>query len=241
MASTGWKTHPPKDAQSERFRSKRPKEHSMPIRVMLVDDHALIRQGMRLLLSQDGGLEVVGEASNGLEALARAEQLKPDVVLMDLLMPEMDGITAIGKLKELMPEVEIIALTSVLEDASVVAAIKAGAIGYLLKDMQSRELQQAIKAASEGRVQLAPEAAARLMNELRPDADAPVLTEREYDVLELVAEGHSNQAIADRLVIGEKTVKTHVSRLLSKLGVKSRTQLAVHVWQKAPGATRKPR
>jgi DNA-binding NarL/FixJ family response regulator len=212
---------------------------AMPIRIMLVDDHALIRQGMRLLLTQDPELEVVGEARNGLEALARVEQLKPDVVLMDLLMPEMDGITAIGKLKESFPEIEIIALTSVLEDASVVAAVKAGAIGYLLKDMQARELQEAIKAASEGRVQLAPEAAARLMRELRPSTDAPVLTEREHDVLELVAEGHSNQVIADRLVIGEKTVKTHVSRLLSKLGVKSRTQLAVQVWQKSPGVARK--
>lgn len=205
----------------------------MPIRVLITDDHALVRQGVKLLLGQDPELEVVGEASNGREALEKAEQLRPQVVLMDLLMPEMDGLTAIPEMRARFPEIEVIALTSVLEDASVVQAVRSGAIGYLLKDTQALDLCRCIKAAAEGRVQLSPEAAARLVRELRPQTKAPEfeLTERETDVLKLVAAGKSNQEIADALVIGESTVKTHVSRLLSKLGVKSRTQIAVHAWQ----------
>lgn len=205
----------------------------MPVRVLITDDHALVRQGVRMLLSQDPDLEVVGEAGNGREALERTEALRPQVVLMDLLMPEMDGLTAIPEMRQRFPEVEIIALTSVLEDASVVQAIRSGAIGYLLKDTQALDLCRSIKAAAEGRVQLSPEAAARLVRELRP-ADKPQgaeLTEREMDVLKLIAAGKSNQQIAELLVIGESTVKTHVSHLLSKLGVKSRTQIAVHAWQ----------
>ena len=198
---------------------------------MIVDDHTLVRQGMRMLLSQDPELDVVGEASNGLEALAKCGELRPQVVLMDLLMPVMDGIAAIGEIKLKYPEVEIIALTSVLEDGSVVAAVRAGAIGYLLKDSQALGVCSAIKAASQGQVQLAPEAAARLMRELRPAPKAEVLTDREMEVMNCVARGLSNLDIAERLLIGEKTVKTHVSRILAKLGVKSRTQIAVHAWQ----------
>lgn len=203
------------------------------IRTMIVDDHTLVRQGMRLLLGQDPELELVGEACNGIEAVEKAEQLKPDVVLMDLLMPEMDGITAIQELKKRMPEIEIIALTSVLEDASVVAAVKAGAVGYLLKDTQALNLCESIKAAALGQVRLAPEAAARLMREIRPavKSNAAQLTERETEVMHLVAKGYSNADIAKELQIGEKTVKTHVSRILDKLGLKSRTQVAIHVWQ----------
>lgn len=189
---------------------------------------------MRLLLSQDPELEVVGEAGNGLEALEKTEQLRPQVVLMDLLMPKMDGITAIGEIKARFPDVEIIALTSVLEDASVVAAVKAGAIGYLLKDSQALNVCQAIKAASQGQVQLAPEAAARLMREIRPSSRHSTLTEREAEVMALVAKGLSNAEIASQLSIGEKTVKSHVSHILEKLNVKSRTQIAVHVWQGGP-------
>lgn len=170
-----------------------------------------------------------------MEAVTRVAELQPDVVLMDLMLPVMDGITAIGEIRQRFPEVEVIALTSVLEDASVVSAVKNGAMGYLLKDMQALDLCQAIKAAARGQVQLAPEAAARLMRELRPQPQAPTLTERERDVLELVAQGLSNLEVAERLNIGEKTVKTHVSRLLSKLQVRSRTQLAVHVWQHTAG------
>lgn len=205
----------------------------MAIRVLITDDHALVRQGVRMLLSQDPELEVVGEAGNGREALERTESLRPQVVLMDLLMPEMDGLTAIPEMRQRFPDVEIIALTSVLEDASVVQAIRSGAIGYLLKDTQALDLCRSIKAAAEGRVQLSPEAAARLVRELRPNEKPAVadLTDREMDVLKLIAAGKSNGQIAELLVIGESTVKTHVSHLLSKLGVKSRTQIAVHAWQ----------
>ena len=206
----------------------------MPISVLLVDDHTLVRQGLKLLLSQDPEICIVGEACNGLQALEQVARLQPEVVLMDLMMPEMDGVTAIAQLRKDFPDVEVIALTSVLEDASVISAVRNGAIGYLLKDMQAMELCRSIKAAAAGQVQLAPEAASRLMRELRFQEEAPALTEREQEVLELVSKGMSNAAIGDQLCIGEKTVKTHVSRLLQKLNVRSRTQLAVHVWQKSP-------
>jgi len=206
----------------------------MPISVLLVDDHTLVRQGLKLLLSQDSEIRIVGEACNGLQALEQVAKLRPEVVLMDLMMPEMDGVTAIAQLRKDFPDVEVIALTSVLEDASVISAVRNGAIGYLLKDMQAMELCRSIKAAAAGQVQLAPEAATRLMRELRFQEEAPALTEREQEVLELVSKGMSNAAIGEQLCIGEKTVKTHVSRLLQKLNVRSRTQLAVHVWQKSP-------
>ena len=206
----------------------------MPISVLLVDDHTLVRQGLKLLLSQDPEISIVGEAANGLQALEQVAKLHPNVVLMDLMMPEMDGVTAIALLRKDFPETEVIALTSVLEDASVISAVRNGAVGYLLKDMQATELCRSIKAAAAGQVQLAPEAATRLMRELRFQEEAPVLTEREQEVLELVSKGMSNAQIGEALCIGEKTVKTHVSRLLQKLNVRSRTQLAVHVWQKSP-------
>lgn len=206
----------------------------MPIDVLLVDDHMLVRQGLKLLLGQDEEIRVVGEAGDGLEALQQVASLHPQVVLMDLMMPRMDGVTAIREIRQGFPEVEVIALTSVLEDASVVSAVRNGAIGYLLKDMQALDLCRSIRAAAAGQVQLAPEAAARLVRELRPQQLGPQLTEREGEVLQLVADGLSNQEVAERLCIGEKTVKTHVGRLLSKLNVRSRTQLAVHVWQQTP-------
>jgi two-component system, NarL family, response regulator LiaR len=206
----------------------------VPISVLVVDDHMLVRQGLKLLLGQDDEIRIVGEAANGLQALEMAEKVQPDVVLMDLMMPEMDGITAIGELRKKWPEIEVIALTSVLEDASVISAVRNGAIGYLLKDMQALDLVRSIKAAAAGQVQLAPEAAARLMRELRPQESPAALTERETEVLELVSKGMSNAEISEALCIGEKTVKTHVSRLLQKMNVRSRTQLAVHVWQQNP-------
>ena len=200
----------------------------MTIKVLITDDHGVVRQGLRMYLGLDPELEVVGEASNGEEALRMARELKPDVVLMDLLMPVMDGIAATEAIRTELPDVEVLALTSVLEDASVSGAVRAGAIGYLLKDTQSEELCRAIKAAAAGQVQLAPEAAARLMREVRAPESPEALTERETDVLRLLAQGKANKEIAHALHIGEQTVKSHVSNILAKLGVQSRTQAALH-------------
>lgn len=201
----------------------------MTIRILLADDHSVVRQGLKMFLGLDEELEVIGEAENGAEALKMAHELQPDVVLMDLLMPVMDGITAIGHIRKELPDVEVIALTSVLEDASVVGAVRAGAIGYLLKDTEADALRKAIRAASQGQVQLSPQAAARLMREMRqPEQQPEPLTERETDVLKLLAVGRANKEIARDLMIGEKTVKTHVSNILGKLGVQSRTQAALH-------------
>jgi len=200
----------------------------MAIRVLITDDHSVVRQGLRMFLSLDDELDIVGEAENGAEAVRMAHALHPDVVLMDLLMPVMDGITAIGEIRRELPDVEVLALTSVLEDASVVAAVRAGAIGYLLKNTEADELRRAIRAAAAGQVQLSPEAAARLMREVRTPEAPEALTERELDVLRLLAQGKANKEIASELGIGEKTVKTHVSNILSKLNVQSRTQAALH-------------
>jgi DNA-binding NarL/FixJ family response regulator len=200
----------------------------MPIRLLLADDHAVVREGLKMFLGLDPELEIVGEAATGKEAVELARRFKPDVVLMDLLMPEMDGIAATEAIRGEMPDVEVLALTSVLEDASVVGAIKAGAVGYLLKDTKSEELIRAIKSASEGKVQLSPEAAARLMREVRAPDAPQALSERETEVLRLIAQGRANKEIARELQIGEQTVKTHVSSVLGKLGVQSRTQAALH-------------
>jgi two-component system, NarL family, response regulator LiaR len=200
----------------------------MTINVLLVDDHAVVRQGLRMFLSLDAELNIVGEAANGEEGVALARQLKPDVVLMDLLMPGMDGIAATAVLRRELPKTEVIALTSVLEDRLVVDAIRAGAIGYLLKDTNADELCQAIKAAAAGQVQLSPQAAARLMHEVRIPNSPETLTVRETEVLRLVARGQSNKEIAATLSITEKTVKTHVSNILDKLDVNSRTQAALY-------------
>jgi DNA-binding NarL/FixJ family response regulator len=200
----------------------------MSIRILIADDHHVVRQGLRMFLSLDPELEIVGEATNGREALEMARQCKPEVILMDLIMPEMDGIQATETIRRELPDLEVIALTSVLEDASVVGAIKAGAIGYLLKDTQADELCLAIKAAAAGQVQLSPQAAARLMREVRAPENPDALTDRETEVLRLLAEGKTNKEIAARLTIGETTVKTHISSILAKLGVPSRTQAALH-------------
>jgi DNA-binding NarL/FixJ family response regulator len=200
-------------------------------RVLIVDDHAVVRQGLRTFLDLEGSLEVVGEAADGAEAVRAARRLQPDVILMDLLMPEMDGITAIQLIRQEFPDIEVIALTSVLEDASVMGAVRAGAIGYLLKDTQADELLRAIKAAAAGQVQLSPRAAARLLRDVRtPEQSAltHALSPRETEVLRLLAGGKTNKAMALELSIGEKTIKTHVSRILGKLGVQSRTQAALY-------------
>jgi len=204
----------------------------MTVRVLITDDHKVVRRGLRGFLELDPELEVVGEASNGEEAVRMSHELSPDVVLMDLLMPVMDGIEATGEIRRWMPEVEVVALTSVLEDAAVTGAIKAGAIGYLLKTTEADELCEAIKAAASGQVRLAPEAAARLMREVRapasPDALTEPLTGRETDVLKLIARGRANKQIARELFVATSTVKTHVNNLYRKLGVSSRTQAALY-------------
>jgi NarL family two-component system response regulator LiaR len=198
------------------------------IRVLITDDHKVVRRGLRGFLELDPALEVVGEAGNGEEAVAMSRRLEPDVVLMDLLMPVMDGIEATRDIRRELPGVEVVALTSVLEDASVTEAVKAGAIGYLLKTTDADELCEAIKAAAAGQVQLAPEAAARLMREVRAPESPEALTERETEVLKLIAHGKANKQIARELFIDESTIKSHVHSILSKLSVKSRTQAALH-------------
>jgi DNA-binding NarL/FixJ family response regulator len=200
----------------------------MTIRILIADDHSVVRQGLRMFLGLDPELEVVGEAEDGAEALRMARQLLPDIVLMDLLMPVMDGITATATIRHELPDTEVLALTSVLEDASVVGAVRAGAIGYLLKDTQADALCQAIKSAAAGQVQLTPRAAARLMQAVSAPESPVALTERETEVLRPMARGRSNKQIARSLHISEKTVKTHVSNILSKLGVQSRTQATLY-------------
>jgi NarL family two-component system response regulator LiaR len=196
----------------------------MAIRVLVVDDHSVVREGLRMFLVRDPDLEVVGEAADGADALEQARQLRPDVVIMDLLMPVMDGIAATRAIRRELPETEVLALTSVLESASVVEAIRAGAIGYLLKDTQASELRKAIKAAAAGQVQLSPQASAYLLGAVRmPEMPEP-LTPREMDVLRLLAQGQSNKEIARALHLVEETVKSHVRHILAKLGVQSRTQ-----------------
>jgi two-component system, NarL family, response regulator LiaR len=198
------------------------------IRVLIVDDHKVVRQGLRLFLRVDPNIEIVGEAGNGAQAVELARQLAPDVVLMDILMPVMDGIEATAAIRKERPEIEVLGLTSILEDSAVVEIMRAGAIGYLLKDLDGDDLCRAIRAAAAGQVQLAPKAFARLMRELRPPEQIEVLTEREQDVLRLLGQGQSNKQIARSLHLREETVKTHVSKILHKLGVQSRTQAVLY-------------
>jgi two-component system, NarL family, response regulator LiaR len=188
-----------------------------------------VRQGLRMFLGSDPDLEIIGEARDGAEALLLTHQLHPDVVLMDLVMPIMDGLQATSAIRREVPDTEVVALTSVLEDASIVDAVRAGAIGYLLKDTEAHELRRAIKAAAAGQVQLSPQAAARLLHEVRtPEKLIETLTDREMDVLRWIALGKSNKEISLGLTISEQTVKTHVSHVLEKLGVSSRTQAALY-------------
>jgi NarL family two-component system response regulator LiaR len=200
----------------------------MVIGVLIADDHGVVREGLRMFLGRDSELIVVGEASNGAEAIELARQLRPDVVLMDLLMPVVDGIAATAAIRTELPETEVIALTSVLESTAVVGAMKAGAIGYLLKDTQALELRRAIKAAAAGQVQLSPQASAYLMRELRTPETIEALTEREMEVLNLLVQGYSNKEVARALQIAEDTVKVHVKHILAKLGVQSRTQAVLY-------------
>ena len=198
------------------------------VRVLLVDDHAVVRQGLRLFLGLDPLIDVIGEAANGEEALAQVAALHPDVVIMDLMMPVMDGITATRALKRAHPDTEIIALTSTLEEHKVNGAIEAGAISYMLKDASSDTLADAIHAAARGEVRLHPEAARRLVRDFRGGEMRESLTPKETIVLQLIAHGYSNRDIAADQNVSEATVKTHVSRLLGKLGLDSRTQAALY-------------
>lgn len=202
----------------------------MTIQILLVDDHTVVRQGLRMFLSLDADLQVVGEAADGMEAVELAHRLKPDVVLMDLLMPRMDGATATRAIRERYPTIQILALTSFKEDNLVHDALKAGAIGYLLKNVTAGELANAIRSAHRGRTTLAPEAAEVLIHSAthhNPPTVGHDLTQREREVLELMVKGLDNNKIAEALVVSRSTVKFHVSNILSKLYATSRTEAVV--------------
>lgn len=200
----------------------------MHIRVLIADDHAVVRKGLRSFLELDSDLKIIGEAADGAAAVRMAQEHKPDVVLMDLLMPVMDGVAATTAIRRELPDTEVLALTSVLEESLVVQAIQAGAIGYLLKDTDAPKLRLAIKAAAAGEVQLSPAAAAMLMHKVKAPRSPETLTERETEVLRQLARGKSNKEIANGLFISETTVKTHVKNIMQKLGVPSRTQAALY-------------
>ncbi len=202
------------------------------VRILIVDDHAVVRQGLITFLELQDEIEVVGEASNGKEAIQRVKELEPDVVLMDLVMPIMDGLTAIKEIKLMRPETEILALTSFADDEKVFTAIRSGATGYLLKDVQPHELVKSVLAADRGEVQLHPEVAKKLMHEVvapAKEADSlDELTEREREVLGLLGHGMSNKEIAYKISVSEKTVKAHVSSILNKLNLPGRTHAALY-------------
>ncbi len=210
--------------------------HPAVIRVLICDDHAIVRQGLQTFLELQDGIEIVGQAADGEEAVSKAAAMRPDVVLMDLVMPRLDGIEAIRRIRAAQATAKIIVLTSFADDDKVFPAIKAGATGYLMKDVAPNDLANAIRMASEGESILHPEVARRLISEVRGEhtqprtegtAELARLTEREREVLSEIAHGRSNKEIAQNLVLSEKTVKTHVSNILQKLGVADRTQAAL--------------
>jgi NarL family two-component system response regulator LiaR len=202
------------------------------IRLLIVDDHAVVREGLRAFLALQDGVEIVGEAADGEEAIALALQHKPDVILMDLVMPGLDGVGAMRRLRTELPRTKVIVLTSFLDDERLLPAIQAGAAGYLLKNAQPTELIRAVRAANDGDAVIDPTVAARLVDAIAHKAQRPAepggrLTRREQQVLSLIANGRSNKRIALELGISEKTVKAHVGRVLAKLGVADRTQAAL--------------
>jgi two-component system, NarL family, response regulator LiaR len=202
------------------------------IRVLIADDHAVVRQGLRTFLDLQADIDVVGEAADGEEAVAAAAEHAPDVILLDLLMPVLDGVAALRRLREAAPVARVIVLTSFGEDERLFAALRAGAAGYLLKDVEPAELVRAIRTAHAGQSPLSPAVAARVIEELASGgargAPADELTPRELEVLRLIARGRSNKRIALELGVAEKTVKTHVSHVLAKLGLSDRTQAALY-------------
>ena len=202
------------------------------IRILIADDHPVVRRGLRTLLGSEPGLEPIGEAINGAEAVNLARSLQPDVILLDMVMPQKNGLEAIHEIKRENPEARILVLTSFAEDEKVFPAIKAGALGYLLKDSSPEELLEAIRNVYQGQSSLHPTIARKLINELRQPADLTsaqtTLTDREVEVLKLVAQGFTNQEIADRLVLSEWTVRTHVRNILDKLHLANRTQAALY-------------
>ncbi len=201
------------------------------IRVLIADDHAVVRQGLRTFLELQDGIEVVAEAADGIEALAAAEETSPDVALVDLVMPRLDGIETIRRLRERQPATRVIVLTSFLDDDRIFPAVRAGAAGYLLKDVQPQELVGAIRTVNDGNALLHPAVTARVLDGLVTgdrQAAPELLTAREREVLELVARGLANKAIARELEVSEKTVKTHVGNILRKLGLADRTQAALY-------------
>ncbi len=212
------------------------------ISVLLVDDHSVVRQGVRAFLITQPDLTVVGEAASGEEALKLAEQTVPDVILMDLIMPGMDGVEATRRAKQVSPRSQIIVLTSYHEDEHIFPALKAGALSYILKDVSADELASAVRKAAAGEAVLHPRVAARVIKEIQGRREESInpfteLSERELEVLKLIADGMSNGEIAAKLVLSEKTIKGHVSNILSKLQLADRTQAAVYAWRQ--GVVRK--
>jgi two-component system, NarL family, response regulator LiaR len=206
------------------------------IRVLIADDHAIVREGLRTLINTEPGMELVGEAANGAEAVEKARKLNPDVILMDLVMPVMNGLDAIVEIRRENPQARILVLTSFVEDDKVLPAVKAGALGYLLKDTLPDELIEAIRNVYKGEPSLDAAVALKLMREIREPVKSPsleeALTHRELDVLKLVGLGLSNQEVANRLFISEWTVRTHVSEILTKLHLSNRTQAALYAVKK---------
>lgn len=205
---------------------------SKPIRVLIADDHAIVRKGLCALLATEPGIQVVGEARDGVEAVTQTQALQPDVLLMDLVMPRMDGLEATRRITDCEPDVRILVLTSFGSDDMVFPAIKAGAAGYILKDSGPQELVQAIQQLHRGESSLHPAVARKLLRELASPSirqtEAETLTDRELEVLRLVASGRTNREIAGELGISEATVRTHVSHILRKLGLDTRTQAALY-------------
>jgi len=202
------------------------------IRILICDDHAIVREGLRALIGNEADMEVVGEAVNGVEGVAKALEIHPDVILMDMVMPRMDGLEAIQNIMQKQPEAHILVLTSFTEDDKIFPAIRAGAMGYVLKDAMPRELLGFIRDVAAGELTLHPAVARKVINEMKRSANLPPtadpLTERESEVLTLVAHGATNQEIADALTLTERTVRTYVSNILSKLHLANRTQAALY-------------